>query len=99
MSSVRRTCTVVITTHNRCGDLTETLQQLRWLDPCPDAILVCLDQCTDDSRSMLERDFPECTLLENKIKLGSVPSRDRAFRLAKTDLILSLDDDSYPVQK
>jgi GT2 family glycosyltransferase len=99
MSNLRSTCTVVITTHNRCSELRETLQQLRVLDPRPDAVLVCLDQCTDHSRSMLEREFPECAILENEVKLGSVPSRDRAFRLAKTDLIVSLDDDSYPIQK
>ena len=99
MNTTRSTCTVVITTHNRCEELKATLLKLRQLDPSPDAIIICLDGCTDQTGSMIESDYPECNVLVNKFKLGSVPSRDRAFRLATTDLILSLDDDSYPVQR
>jgi len=93
----RRTATVVVATHNRCEDLRHTLEQLRSLDPRPDEILIFLDGCTDGSREMLDAAFPECTVVENAIRAGSIPCRDRAFRQVTNDLIVSLDDDSYPV--
>ena len=46
---------------------------------------------------MLNADFPECRVIENETSRGSIPSRDRAFRLVKSDLVISLDDDSYPL--
>ena len=46
---------------------------------------------------MLSADFPECRVIENRTCQGSIPSRDRAFRLVKSDLIITLDDDSYPI--
>jgi GT2 family glycosyltransferase len=45
---------------------------------------------------MLESEFPECQIIENESPKGSIPSRDMAFRHVKSDLIISLDDDSYP---
>ena len=93
----RKTAAVVITSYNRCDDLRRTCTQLRKLDPPPDEIIICLDGCTDDSREMLARDFPESRVIENATPQGSIPARDRAFRLVTSDLIVTLDDDSYPL--
>lgn len=93
----RKTTSIVICSFNRCEDLRYTCAQLRKLDPQPDEIIICLDGCTDDSAAMLANEFSECIVIENDQTLGSIPSRDRAFRLAKGDLIISLDDDSYPL--
>lgn len=92
-----QTVSIAITTLNRRDDLQATLTELRRLDPAPMEILVCLDGCTDGSREMLEA-FPEVTVFENETSQGSVFSRDRLFRAAKGDWIVSIDDDSYPVQ-
>src|SRR4051794_30622184 len=92
----RQTSAIVLTSYNRCEDLRATCTQLRNLQPMPDEIIVCLDGCTDGSREMLEREFPGCKVIANETRLGSIPSRDRAFRMVESDLIVSLDDDSYP---
>jgi GT2 family glycosyltransferase len=92
----RTTFGVVITSHNRCDNLRSTCEQLRKLSPAPDEIIICLDGCTDGSRKMLVREFPEFQMIENFTLQGSIPSRDRAFRLVKSDFIVTLDDDSYP---
>lgn len=92
------TVSVIITTRNRQLDLAATLLALRKLDPPPEEILVCLDGCTDGTAGMLQRDHPAVRILTNPTSLGSIPSRHRLIREARSDLVLSLDDDSHPVQ-
>jgi GT2 family glycosyltransferase len=91
------TTSVMITTRNRRDELHRTLSKLRELQPKPDEVLVCADGCTDDTVAMVRRDFPECTLIENSVSRGSVFSRDRMLRMAKGEIVVSLDDDSYPL--
>ncbi len=89
---------IMITTRNRCEDLRRTLVRLSRLNPCADEIWVTADGCTDGTVEMVRQEFPNCRLLINEPGLGSVPSRDRMLREASGDLVLSLDDDSYPVE-
>lgn len=92
-----RTLAISITTHNRSQDLARTLLQLRKLNPQPNEIIVGADNCSDDTEQMVARNFPEVNFISSKEQpLGSVGMRDRIIRTAKSDLILSLDDDSYP---
>jgi FkbM family methyltransferase len=91
-----KTCAVVIPSHNRCDDLRLTCQEIDKFTPAPNEIIICLDGCSDGSKEMLTREFPNYRVLENAVQEGSIPSRDRAFRIVKSDLILTLDDDSYP---
>jgi GT2 family glycosyltransferase len=94
---LRKTAAIVITTYNRCDDLRHTCTQLSKLDPAPEEVIICLDGCTDVSRVMLQNEYPSYRIIENATQQGSIPSRDRAFRLVTSDLIVTLDDDSYPV--
>ena len=91
--------TVVIPTHDRRADLEATLHELERLDPAPDEIIVWLDACRDDTAQMCGR-FPKVSVVHGNTQAceGSIPTRDTAFRMAKGDLIVSLDDDSYPLQ-
>jgi GT2 family glycosyltransferase len=91
------TFTIMITTRNRCTDLRRTCEALTSLSPPPDEVLICADGCTDDTVSMIHRDFPGFIVLENAEWQGSVGSRDRMVRLASGDIVISLDDDSYPI--
>jgi GT2 family glycosyltransferase len=87
----------MITTRNRRGELHRTLSKLRELRPKPDEVLVCADGCADDTVAMVRTDFPECILIENSVSRGSVFSRDRMLRQATGEIVVSLDDDSYPI--
>lgn len=89
--------TVMITTRNRAVSLVRTLDALAALKPAPDEVLVTLDGCTDESERLVRERFPGVTLLVNATGLGSIPSRDRMVRLARNPLVLSLDDDSHPL--
>jgi glycosyltransferase involved in cell wall biosynthesis len=91
------TFSIMITTRNRAGELRRTAGRLVRLDPAPLEVLICADGCTDETAAMIRRDFPAFRLVENETPCGSVFSRDRLLRLAQGDVVVSLDDDSYPV--
>jgi len=92
------TVSVIITTRNRATDLQRTCEVVRQLRPAPNEVLVTADGCTDGTVDMVADKFPEITLIANQPGIGSVASRDRMIREARADLVLALDDDSYPEQ-
>lgn len=89
---------VMITTKNRVGDLRRTCQVLRQLDPPPLEILITADGCTDGTIEFVRSELPNVKLIVNDPGKGSVLSRDCMIREAQGDLVLALDDDSYPEQ-
>jgi len=89
---------VMITTKNRSFDLIKTLNVLKRLDPQPLEVMITADGCTDDTVKIVKSELPAARLIINQEGLGSVASRDRMMREAVGDLVLALDDDSYPEQ-
>jgi GT2 family glycosyltransferase len=89
---------VCIPTHNRRADLERTLTELHRLTPPADEILVLADGCSDDTAEFVRKIFPEVRLLESAEPIGSVAGRNRLFTSAEHEIILGLDDDSYPVE-
>jgi GT2 family glycosyltransferase len=92
------TVTIMITTRNRAADLRRTCRVLRELNPQPLEILITADGCTDDTASVVRSELPQARLIINQAGRGSVASRDHMMREARGDLVLALDDDSYPEQ-
>ena len=93
------TVSVMITTKGRLVDLRVTLRALQQLNP---VAIGGADHagrlhrghgCSGESGVSVKRE-----LFVNQIGLGSVASRDRMMRAARGDLVLALDDDSYPEQ-
>jgi GT2 family glycosyltransferase len=90
---------VMITTRNRIEELRRTCSALQQLDPAPLEVLVTVDGCAEDVVEAVREELPpQAQLFVNKVSLGSVASRDRMVRKARGDLVLALDDDSYPEQ-
>src|SRR2546429_4871507 len=92
------TVSVIITTRDRATDWQRTCDAVMQLRPAPNEVLVTADGCTDGTVDMVADKFPEITLIANQPGIGSVASRDRMMREAWSDLVLALDDDSYPEQ-
>jgi GT2 family glycosyltransferase len=92
------TVSIMITTKNRAADLRRTCRVLRQLNPPPLEVLITADGCTDDTVQVVKVELPQAKLIVNDIGRGSVASRDRMMREASGDLVLALDDDSYPEQ-
>ncbi len=89
---------VMLSTLNRVGDLLKTLKFLRSLNPQPFEVMVTADGCMDETPQRVVTEFPEVRLFINKTGQGSVASRHRMMSEASGDLVLALDDDSYPEQ-
>src|SRR6266481_9335258 len=89
---------IMITTCNRLEELQRTVQILRKLEPAPDEILITADGCTDGTAELVSSMLPIAKFIMNQPGIGSVASRDRMMRQARGDLVLALDDDSYPEQ-
>ena len=92
------TVSVMVTTKNRVTDLKRTCRILRQLEPSPLELLITADGCTDGTAEFVGSALPEAKLIVNNPPVGSVASRDRMMREARGDLVLALDDDSYPEQ-
>lgn len=92
------TVSSMITTKGRIADLRRTWDNLRQLTPQPLEVLVTMDGCTAETVEIIRAELPEARLFVNEVALGSVASRDRMMREARGDLVLALDDDSYPEQ-
>ena len=93
----------MITTKNRSNVFVHTLKMLRNLDPQHLELLITADGCSDDTVDLVEKEMrngeiKNIHLIVNEVGMGSVASRDRMMREAKGDLVLALDDDSYPEQ-
>ena len=89
-------CAVMIPTHNRIDDLRRTLEVVARLDPQPDEVLITADGCTDATVDFLSTQ-PHRVFV-NRVSLGSTASRDAMIRAATSELVLSLDDDSHPLE-
>src|SRR5438132_14236210 len=92
------TVSVMITTRNRVVDLRRTCRALQQLNPLPLEVLITIDGSTDHMAEAVEAELPQARTFVNPMDLGSVASRDRMMREARGDLVLALDDDSYPEQ-
>ncbi|MEA3207645.1 MAG: hypothetical protein QOE70_702 [Chthoniobacter sp.] len=92
------TAGVCIATHNRKDDLARTLRVLDALEPRPAELLITCDGCTDGTVEFLRAQYPQLQPIVNEQPRGSTGSRDAMFRAAKSDILLILDDDSYPIE-
>ncbi|MBD2209706.1 glycosyltransferase [Nostoc linckia FACHB-104] len=89
---------VMITTKNRVEDLQRTCEVLQQLNPSPYEVLITADGCSDDTVNIVKHHYSQFKLIINETGQGSVASRAKMMQIAQGDLVLALDDDSYPEQ-
>ena len=95
-----KTITIAIPTHNRAGQLGETLDAIAALEVPPDSRLECIvidNNSTDETpdavrRAAVKAPFPMRCVLERSP--GSSFARNRAVDEAKGDFIFFIDDDA-----
>jgi GT2 family glycosyltransferase len=89
---------IMIVTVNRLESFRRTCRVLECLDPQPKQVLITVDGYSNQILPFLRRYYPGFYVIVNETGHGSVASRDRMMREACGDLVLALDDDSYPEQ-
>ncbi|PTX91098.1 glycosyltransferase [Opitutus sp. ER46] len=88
---------ITIATRNRRELLAQTCAQIARLDPPPDELWICADGCDDDTVAWTRQHAPAAHLIVHPHSRHSIRSRDEMIRAAEVDVIVGLDDDSYPL--
>ena len=96
---MRPTVAVCITTRNRRAELERTLGVLTQCDPPPHEILVAADGCTDGTVEWLRASHPRVQLFEHTKAMGSIPARNELATACRSEVFVSFDDDSYPIER
>jgi GT2 family glycosyltransferase len=88
---------VTVATKNRREELARTCAMLAALDPPADELWICADGCTDDTAAWVRAHLPHARLIVHECSQHSIRSRDELLRATAADLVVGLDDDSYPL--
>lgn len=88
---------VVIPTFQRVDALRKTLRTLSSCDPAPAEVIVHTDAGDRATETMLVRAFPGVRHFAAKAQQGPGGLRNSLIREAQHDIVVSFDDDSYPI--
>jgi len=97
--SITAPVTVVIPTYRREDRLRKTLQYILACRPAPGEILVHADFGDVATGHMLSLEFPGVRCINSDVRLGPGGGRNRLIFAARHEIVVSLDDDSWPVDK
>ena len=85
--------TVVITTKSRRDELRTAIKSALEQTGAPE-VLVIDDGSTDDTAEMVRQEFPKVTLVSHRESRGLIVRRNEAARVARGEVIFSIDDDA-----
>lgn len=90
--------TVAIPTYQRPDALLKALEQIHRCTPKPDEIIVHIDGGDVVTEPVLHQsEFKNIVIITNTVKVGPGGGRNVAIARAKNEIVVSFDDDSYPV--
>lgn len=87
------TATVVITTKDRRHELPRALDSALEQDARPE-VLVVDDGSVDGTAAMVRKAYPTVRLVRNEQSVGLIAARNLAAKLARGEIIVSIDDDA-----
>ena len=90
--AARHTITAVIPTHNRSAALRRALESVGAQTRPPDEIIVVDDGSTDDTPSLVRRDFPNVNYIHQE-NAGVSAARNRGVASARSEWVAFLDSD------
>lgn len=88
---------LVIPTFQRVEQLRKTLGHVLQCSPVPNEILVHVDAKDVETIPMLEREYPDVKTMRSDVRQGPGGGRNRLINAATNEAIVSLDDDSWPL--
>lgn len=90
---------VIIPTYKRVNALSKTLNVVRTFDPQPSEIIVHVDAGDSETAPWLSKSAPDVHVLESAERVGPGGGRNRLMDAASEPYVVSLDDDSYPLDR
>lgn len=96
-SSASAPVSVIIPTWRRLDPLRKTLRKLDQCSPSPEEILVHVDAGDHETGPWLREHAPQVQVLESDDRMGPGGGRNRLLNASTQPYIVSLDDDSYPL--
>jgi len=91
------TLSAIVTAHRRIDQTLATLRMLASCTPPPDEILVHVDDGHEECAAVIAKTFPRVKVLLSNANLGPGGGRNKLVKEAANDLVVSFDDDSYPM--
>lgn len=89
--------TVIIPTYGRPEALAKTLNWLAHCRPSPREIIVHVDKGDNDTPTLLQDKYPEVFCIQSDTQQGPGGGRNKLMKAASHDIVVSLDDDSWPM--
>jgi GT2 family glycosyltransferase len=90
---------ILITTKNRKEELIKTLLIIDSLiDKLDVEVLVYMDGCTDGSEEIVDK-FKWVNFTISQVSIGASAARHQIYPLAKSEILIGLDDDAHPLTK
>lgn len=90
---------ILIVSKNRKDDLIQTLSIIDSLiDKTQVEVLVFLDGCTDGSENLIH-ELKWVSFFVSKKSIGASVARHQLYPLAKSEILIGLDDDAHPLTK
>ena len=91
--------TVIIPTWRRTAILLKTLNAVAACDPLPAEIVIHIDAHDDETEAALAASPLPVRILHSETTMGPGGGRNRLMQEAAHNIMVSLDDDSYPIDK
>jgi GT2 family glycosyltransferase len=86
---------IVITSRNRCGEALAAVESALAQEYSRLEVLLYDDASVDDTAAVVRSTFPGVRVFRNDTQLGYIACRNRGFRDACGEYIVSIDDDAY----
>ncbi|MBD2666129.1 glycosyl transferase, group 2 family protein [Richelia sinica FACHB-800] len=94
------TISVIIPTYKRIDKLETCLQEILACDPLPSEIIIHIDAGDSETESFLTaKSYPLVRWFSSAITQGPGGGRNKLIKQAKSPILASFDDDSWPLDK
>jgi GT2 family glycosyltransferase len=87
----------IVTAHERIEQTLATLRVIQSCTPSPDEVLVHVDANQIECENAIRESFPSVRVLRSEDQLGPGGGRNKLMNAARSELVASFDDDSYPI--
>jgi GT2 family glycosyltransferase len=89
--------TAIVPAYERLRETLVTLEKIVRTRPRPNEILVHIDDNHVEFEGAIRQTFPEIKIFRSPKRVGPGGARNKLLSAAKNEIVVSFDDDSYPV--